>query len=347
MEKSGLATGIGSLPHRNAEDAVNFIFKYLPNIPFWPQLPKRDFREGMIVQYSENFPGLKVTADGLFFDSSNIENELEEFYGRIISGDLDYFKISRDFAEGFYAFYDKLKTANLKNVAFLKCHITGPFTFSAGINNKDGVAVLHDEVYMQAVIKGLVMKAQWQIKLLREFGRKIIIFIDEPYLSAFGSAYTPISKEKVVKLLGELSGGLVAEDILIGVHCCGNTDWSILTDTPGIDIISFDAFGFIDKLALYADNLKAFFARGGNLCWGIVPTQDSPELYEPDYFVDRIEAGINVLEKKGLDKKIIKSNLFLSPSCGLGTQNETIAAKVFSNLSKVSSILQREFKIFS
>ncbi len=340
MKIRGLATGIGSLPHRSAEDAVDFIFKYLPNIPFWPQLPKRDFREGMIVQYSEKFPGLKVTADGLYFDNSNIENELEDFYGRIISGDLDYFKISRDFAEGFHVFYEKLKTTNLKNVEFLKCHITGPFTFLAGINNKDGVPVLHDEVYMQVVIKGLAMKAQWQIKLLREFGRKIIIFIDEPYLGCFGSAYTPITREKVIQLLGELAGGLVSEDTLIGVHCCGNTDWSILTDTPGIDIISFDAFGFIDKLVLYADNLKAFFERGGNLCWGIVPTQDSLDFYEPDYLIDKIESGLNILEKKGLDKKLTSKNLLLSPSCGLGTQNETTAAKVFSILSEVSSVLR-------
>lgn len=337
----GLATGIGSLPHRDADKAVDFIFKYLPNIPFWPQLPKRDIREGMVAQYSENLPCLKVTADGLFFDNHDIENELEVFYSRIISGDISYFKISRDFAEGLYSFYEKLKSSDLKAVEFIKCHITGPFTFSASINNKKGVAILHDEVFMQVVIKGLVMKAQWQINLFRKFGKKLILFIDEPYLASFGSAYTSITRENVIRLLGELTSALRSEDVLIGVHCCGNTDWSMFAEVPGIDIISFDAFGFIDKLVLYAENLKGFFKKGGILCWGIVPTQETPEFLAADYLLGKIEDGIKILVKKGLDEDLARNNLFLSPSCGLGTLDETKAAQVFSSLSEVSAILRK------
>jgi methionine synthase II (cobalamin-independent) len=341
MSIKGLATGIGSLPHRDADKAVDFVFKYLPQVPFWPQLPKLDIREGMVSQFSERLPCLKVTADGLYFDNCNIENELETFYGRIISGDHEYFKISSEYAQGFYSFYEKLKSGGPGGIEFIKCHVTGPFTFAGSLTNREGVAFLHDEIFMQSVVKGLAMKAQWQLRMFRQFNKKMIIFIDEPYLSSFGSAYTPISREAVVKVLDELTSAIKSPDVLIGVHCCGNTDWSMFTDVPGIDIINFDAFGFTDKLVLYADNLKGFFKRGGILCWGIVPTQESQDLPETDPLLRKIEDGIKSLVKKGVDEKLVRENLLLSPSCGLGTLDENKAAKVFSRLSELSAILRK------
>jgi methionine synthase II (cobalamin-independent) len=336
----GLATGIGSLPLHDADAAVEMVLKYFPAIPFWPQLPKRDIREGMVEQFCENLPCIKVTGDGLFFDDHDSEKELEVFYDRIISGDTEYFKISQDFAEGLYSFREKLKRLDLKPVEFIKCHITGPFTFAASVKNKQGVAILHDEIFMQAIIKALAMKGQWQLKFFRQFGKKMIIFIDEPYLAGFGSAYTPISRESVVKGLEELVSALKSDDALIGVHCCGNTDWSIFTDIPGIDIINFDAFGFIDKLVLYAADLKEFFKKGGILCWGIAPTQDVTDFPDTDQMVKKIEEGIKALVKKGVDESLARNNLLLSPSCGLGTLDESKTVRIFSSLSEVSHRLR-------
>lgn len=34
------ATGIGSLPHRDRQSGLDFIFRHFPEIPFWPQFPK-------------------------------------------------------------------------------------------------------------------------------------------------------------------------------------------------------------------------------------------------------------------------------------------------------------------
>src|SRR4030042_905944 len=182
----GLATGIGSLPHQVADAALNLIFKYLPQIPFWPQLPKRDIREGMVAQFSEHLPCLKVAREGLFFSTlEDKEKELEVFYERIIAGDTEYFKISPDFALGLHKFYQRLENSDLKNIEFIKCQITGPFTFAASVKGEKGSALLHDEVFMQAILKGLAMKALWQIKNFQKFDKKIILFMDEPYLGYF------------------------------------------------------------------------------------------------------------------------------------------------------------------
>jgi len=328
------------LPHKDAGRAAEFILKNLPEIPFWPQLPKRDIREGMVAQFSENLPCLRVAGDGIFWDNRDCEKELEVFYNRIISGESIYFKITREFAAGFYSFYERFRKADRSRVKAVKCQITGPFSFAASINNKEGVALLHDEVFMQAVLKGLAMKAQWQIEVLREFKKKIILFIDEPYLAVFGSAFSPLSREKVVSTLSELAGPLKAEDVLIGVHCCGNTDWSIFTDVPAVDIISFDAYGFQEKILLYAADLAKFFGRGGFLCWGIVPTQDfSPKLTAQE-LAHKVKSGIQELARKGVDPKAAENNLLVSPSCGLGSLDEAQAVKIFGLLSEVSALLR-------
>jgi len=325
----GLATGIGSLPHKDVDSALDLIFKYTPQIPFWPQLPKRDIREGMVEQFSE----------GLVFKPE--EKELEKFYERIIANDIDYFKISPDFAVGLHKFYQRLEKTNLKGIEFIKCQVVGPFTLAASINDAQGIALLHDTVFMQAILKGLTMKALWQIDFFKNFKKKIIIFLDEPYLGCFGSAYAPINREEVIKGLTEVTEGIKSDNVLTGVHCCGNTDWSIFTNVKTIDIISFDAFGFLDRLVLYADNLKDFFKRGGIVCWGIVPTQELSG-QSPDLLLEKIKEGIRVLVKKGLDKDLLLENLMLSPSCGMGTLDIDKTEKILNILSQISEKIKEK-----
>lgn len=338
----GLATGIGSLPHKDADSALDLIFKYTPCIPFWPQLPKRDIREGMVAQFSENIPCLDITTAGLAFNAKDKDSKLGAFYEQIISNDVDYFKIGEDFAQGLHRFYQRLEKTDLKDVEFIKCQVIGPFTFAAAIKDEDGFALLHDMVFFQAILKAIIMKALWQICFFRKFGKKIILFLDEPYLACFGSAYTPINREDVVNNLTELTQELKSNDVLLGIHCCGNTDWSMFTDIEGLDIISFDAFEFLDKFMLYAEDLNNFLKKGKerSICWGIVPTQDFQEGLTADYLISKIKEGIETLAKKGLDKDLLLDKLLVSPSCGLGTLDVEKSGKIFGLLSEVSSTIR-------
>jgi methionine synthase II (cobalamin-independent) len=340
---TGLATGIGSLPFKDPDEALDLVFKHIPHIPFWPQLPKRDIREGMILQFSENLPCLEIIDGDLIYRGRDRDRELEVFYEKVISQDLDHFQITPKFAAGLHRFYHRLKEADLKEVDFIKLQITGPFTFLAGVNDEKGVSLLHDKVFRQALIKGLNMKALWQVKLFSEFAKKAIVFIDEPYLSCFGSAYTPLNKYDVVQGLTELGEGLKAAGALLGVHCCGNTDWSIFTDIPEVDIINFDAFSFQEKFVLYAQELSAFLRRGGFICWGVVPTQNFSGKEDPQMLAEKIRQGINVLSKKGVEEKLLLNNLLISPACGLGTFDQRLAEGIFELLGKTSDFIQKNF----
>ena len=55
-----LATTIGSLPHINVNDALDLIFKTIPDAPVCPQLSKVSPNEDMLIQYTENFAGIKI-----------------------------------------------------------------------------------------------------------------------------------------------------------------------------------------------------------------------------------------------------------------------------------------------
>ncbi|MDP2927833.1 MAG: hypothetical protein Q8N80_03415 [Candidatus Omnitrophota bacterium] len=337
----GLATGIGSLPLTDAQIAVDLILRYVPAAPFWPQLPKCNVREGMLAQFSENLPGLKFDAGDLHFIAGDKEKELELFYDRFIAQDLEYFKISPDFARGLHAFYERLNSMDLSGVEFIKCQVTGPFTFCSGITDVEGKIILHDEVLMQAMVKGLGMKALWQLEYFKKFGKKMIMFFDEPYLTGVGSAYTPVNRNEVIDVYSELTDTLKSQGSLIGIHCCGNTDWSMLTDTVGIDIINFDAFNFQERFVLYADNLNRFLKKGGIICWGIVPTQEFNTDQSPELLVQKIKFGLGLLVKKGIDRQLLLERLLISPACGLGTLDAQKAEGILSLLNQTSLFIRK------
>jgi len=182
-----------------------------------------------------------------------------------------------------------------------------------------------------------------------KFGKKILVFYDEPYLGCFGSAYTPINREKVVDILAEsaetfnavvareLEESLISsKDVLRGIHCCGNTDWSIFTDIQAINIISFDAFGFLDRVLLYTDDLQKFFEQDGILAWGIVPTQAFSSEINTRLLANKLEHGFKLLVDKGIEENLIKNNLILTPSCGLGTLSCETADAIFKCLQDLS-----------
>ncbi|MDD5771697.1 MAG: methionine synthase, partial [Candidatus Omnitrophica bacterium] len=91
MNIKGLATGIGSLPFTDAQKAADIVLRYIPSIPFWPQLPKSGAREGMLAQFSENLPGIRLDGRDVRFDPADRESELEAFYAKFIERDLSYF----------------------------------------------------------------------------------------------------------------------------------------------------------------------------------------------------------------------------------------------------------------
>jgi methionine synthase II (cobalamin-independent) len=330
------ATGIGSVPWVNAYDACRKITGLLPDIPFWPQLVKLNSLEYMIAQFTEGLPLIEINSAGVpFLSDSNKEEAITGFFEHYIETDLEYFRISRDYAEGLHRLIE-LENETRPDGAYIKGHITGPVTFAAGIKDREGKTLLSHPDTLEVIAKGLAIKALWQVRALEKTGRKPIIFLDEPYLSCFGSELLPIGRHEVTGLLKEVIEYLKQRSgAIIGIHCCGNTEWSMIMDS-GVDIINFDAFSFQESLFLYPDHLKRFISNGGTIAWGIVPTGDAAGKADIDEIYEKLVSGLNRLINLGLDKELVYAASILTPACGMGTMTEKASSDVLDLLSNLS-----------
>jgi methionine synthase II (cobalamin-independent) len=329
-----LATGIGSLPHPDPRAALDLILSTFPAIPFWPQLSRRDFRENMYAQFSEDLVGVKIDLAhewiGAVIDDETLAGA-EAFYARYLENDPDLFAVSRDYAAGLYALRDY--RAALRDAKWLKGQVTGPISFGLKVVDQNLRPMLYDDTLRDVLVKHLARKAQWQEKFLTDVGalhaspRPTIIFVDEPSLALIGASVVALNRDEVIRDLEEVFSALQG---LKGTHCCGNTDWSLLLETS-VHVISFDAYNYAENLALFADHVRHFLDRGGVLAWGIVPTVEEHIARETvDSLVARLDAAIGLLVKKGIDRDLLYERALITPACGLGTLSVGAAERAFA-----------------
>ena len=160
--------------------------------------------------------------------------------------------------------------------------------------------------------------------------------MDEPYLSGFGSAFSSIQRHEVIEILRKVIDYLRENsDALIGIHCCGNTDWSMIIET-GIDIINFDAFEYMDHFLLYPDDIMGFIRNGGTIAWGIVPTSGFTGKETVEGLFSKIEEGLHRIHGWGITPEMLAQRSILTPACGMGTMDPDMAKKGMGLLSRLS-----------
>jgi len=292
----------------------------------------------MTIQFSEGLPLLEIRESkrDLVISSVDREPELVMFYDHFFNDDVDYFAMSEQYAPGLFELVRMVCQNPDKYGPYIKGQTVGPVTFAAGIKEGEGKSVLYNPDLLEALTKGLAIKALWQVRELGKSGKKPIVFLDEPYLSGFGSAFTPIERHEVISLIKEVLDYLrERSDVLIGIHCCGNTDWSMIVEV-GPDIINFDAYGYMDTFLLYPEEVKHFFRGGGIIAWGIVPTADFTGEESVEGLHEKLEKGLNRLYEWGLTPETVIENSILTPACGMGTMEQNWADRALDLLSVLS-----------
>jgi len=335
------ATGIGSLGHCNSKDAVSLVLEVFPEIPFWVQLPQRSFKENMYVQFSEGIPGIVIKEEErkIYIDTRKInEEDLANVYESYLKKDVEKFSITKEYAEGFYEYMEQMKG---RDFLYLKGQITGPISFLLTITDELKRPIIYNEGIADSILKILSLKALWQIKKLKEVSDKVIIFIDEPYLVSLGSGFVNLDPRDVLKNLNEIIEEIKKEKVWVGIHCCGNTDWGLLSQTD-TDIISFDAYNFGESLLIYSEAINEFLKRGGIIAWGIVPT-DLEEINIEDLF-KRLKEEIKLLENKGINKEILYRQSLVTPSCGLGSYTPERGENVLRITKEISLRIKEKLR---
>jgi len=337
VEFGCLPTIIGSMPHTDPAEACSQIVHYLKDIPAWPQLPDRSFLENMYVQYSEGFPGVVIGGDRVYVDRSReLDRPLEQLYTAYLDNDADKYPIGAEYAAGLDAF---LNLENLSPPA-VKGQITGPVSWGLTITDENRRSIIYDDVLGDAAAKLLRLKASWQERKLSKISKNTIIFVDEPYMASFGSAFVSLSRERVISLLEEVFGGISG---LKGVHCCGNTDWSVLLATTA-DILSFDTYNYAESLSLYPAEVKKLLDRGGAIAWGIVPNEAEVLARETVVSLkDRLEEAMVPFTRNGVPfQQLIKQGL-LTPSCTLTPLSIEAAAQAMELLAGLSAAIRERY----
>jgi methionine synthase II (cobalamin-independent) len=336
LEWGCLPTAIGSMPHTNPDEACSIVMKYLSDIPAWPQLPRRSPQENMVIQFSEGFPGVIIKGDKIHVEpSANFESELEQIYIDCEQDNAREYDISTEYAAGLHTFLSEATGSKI-----VKGQVTGPVTWGLRVTRQDGLGILYDDTLAETAAKFLRLKASWQENILRKISPNTIIFVDEPYLVSLGSVFTPIPEEKVPALLEEVIKGIKGTK---GLHCCGNSNWSVLLDTK-IDILSFDAYNYASSLSTHSDKVKSFLERGGSIAWGIIPNEEEALAKESlSSLRDRLEESMALFTRDGVGFKQIIAQSLITPSCGLASLSLEAANQALELTAKLSQDLRTRY----
>lgn len=353
----GMATGIGSLPHRTAKEALAVINTYIPKFPHWPQLPQGEVKEGFVEQSAYpllDFGLARIIANPgenerlvFLMDRPEWTDNLTEFYSRFMAAEegdlaaLDKFAFPREGVKGFYAFLEELKEGKGIKAQFLKGQVSGPVTVGFCMTDHERKAAYYHPELRDVIVKTVQLQAKWQLRELKALGLPALISIDDPGIYACGlSTHITLTKEMIQEDLTIIIDTIHQEGGLAGVHVCAGSDWSIILETD-VDVLFFDAYEYFESLAPYTEILGSFLERGGVVGWGIVPTSDKIHGESVESLYSKLQGQIDILVKRGIPAERLVSQALITPSCGTGLLSLEAAEKIYSATAGLSEMWKK------
>ena len=330
-------TLIGSMPYTDPAAACATISKHLTDLPAWPQLPRRVNLENLYIQYSEGFPGIEIENEKIRVEKgANFDNELEKIYTDAHEDRSDRYAVSKEYAAGLHSFASGQKS----KIPIAKGQLIGPVSWGLCVTDHTGKGIIYDDALSDATGKFLRLKAAWQEAFLGSIARQTVIFIDEPYLTSLGSAFIALPNEQISQLISEVLAGISG---IKGIHCCGSTDWSLLLNLP-VDIISFDAYNYLDSILCYQADLCSFVRKGKAVAWGIVPNDEDVLRKESiATLYDRFCDALAPLTREGIPIRDLVRQSIITPTCGLASLSQDAVEQVFALLNGVSGRIRRKY----
>lgn len=329
-------TGIGSLPHTQADLALQVAFAH--DLPFLPQLPAGHPSELMIPSAVEGLPGVIVDGEGLVqVDVARWQEAGPAFRARVsadlASGDLRAWEPSIEACRAWRPFLFEVES---RQVTFAKVQVAGPVTVRWAMRTTTGEALAAVPGLEADVLELVLARALALVKAVKRAGATPVCFLDEPGLFAIarGSAQqaTALSDLRVV------IAALQREGALVGLHCCGNTDWAAVL-ALGLDVLSIDARLSLDAVLEERDAWLSFLATGATLALGVVPT-NLASTYDVRELCDSIEASLRATLPEGASFEGAIAGLWLTPACGLGLRTAPDAERIVAEVRQAQRLLR-------
>ncbi len=324
---AGAVTGIGSLPHSSGYGAVDAVMRLCPEVPFWPQLPKRSQKEGIISQ------GLGVLGDliearengfGFEVKAGHIDAVVKRLHGS--DGAL-----SEEAAMGFYAFEYGLREGAFPSARAVKGQIEGPITLAAYLFYK-GQPFLSDATLFAAVAFHVSQMVCWQIERMRLAGLPVLLFVDEPALCLEA---TMAAEDRFLSALAVTLEDARTRGAWAGLHCCAASPFARMCRV-GADILSFDAHAGLEEFFLEKE-ARAHMQRGGLVAYGLIPTWPSLADLDANTIFRRWLASAAMVG----DPQELARAAMVSATCGLGMLDDNAARESFALADAVSSLFRK------
>jgi len=266
-------TSMGILPHVDEHRALDLALSM--DIPFWPQLPLKDFRDDMWVQFSRNFPGIVIdwANKRLRFDTEKFYQEFEEYSIHI--EDLDFFEIKKEHSLLFHKFLEK----DLSNYQAIRGQVTGPLNLGFRILDEQNRPIIYHDDIRELLFDYVKKKIIWQFNKLKSKNKNSFVWIDEPAVAWTFSSFSGYTEAQAKYDLKKFFSSLPKPR---GLHLCINVDMDFLTSLD-IEILSIKAYQMEILPHAAARSLAKFLEKNKIICWGIVPTvsvfldQETPE----------------------------------------------------------------------
>lgn len=353
LQRGHSTTGIGSLPHHNADAALEYSFRM--GIPFLPQIPIRNPWEYMIAQALEGLPGLQADTDGSVTLNTDIWlSRASNFTARLADAfasdeRLEDFEPTPSISSCWQPFVWELEERQVK---LAKIQIAGPMTAQWALKLKDGMGhpiatqpfieknpELTTQIFRLVLARALAMS-----KRLKRAGVQPLLYLDEPGLYAF----TATNPRHVLALqeLKLLVQALSKQGVQVGIHCCGNTDWAAVLSLP-IQYLSLDTALSLGSLLSSVDMLTRFIRNGGKLSLGVIPTGRTPLLQSVDaralFGSIATELKDHLAKDPALAQQILSQAIY-TPACGLALQSTADAELILDSLSSFENLARSEIR---
>ncbi len=333
-EQGRRITGIGSLPHSNIDSALEFSMRL--GIPYLPQIPIRNPWEYMIPQALDGLPGIQLEAGGILSLQLDLwesqSHHLDRRLARAFETEnFDEFEPLASTSGGWQPFLWELQE---RGHSTAKIQIAGPFTSQWAIQIKGNsstplLSELSGQIFRLTLARSLAMVRRLTAEKIHP-----IFMLDEPGLFAYSSLNPKhLSALKEINLMVQ---SLKKAGATVGIHCCGNTDWSAVVQT-GIHLLSLDTSLSLPAALgpTHRPALESWLNSGGRFCFGVIPTdtETQKESSQVPRLVEQLKKNLNSswIGEIGKTQKVLEQAIY-TPACGLALHSISEAESVLETL---------------
>lgn len=300
----GAATGVGSLPFTDRDEAARIVTGELPDLAHLPELPTRGAGASMIGRAAVLLVDLHVDLQPAGWRLVDRAGADERRAGSMLAADLDALEIA---AHGYQG--------------PLKVQVSGPLTLAASIEKSRGDRALADHGARRDLTESLAegVRAHVADVAKRVPGAQVVLQLDEPSLPAILAGSIPtISGFGRLRSVTEpeaeslLAGVMAAAGVPVVVHCCAPDVPVLALQRAGAVAVAVDP-ARLDE-TVFGDLAQAVDA--GLALWpGVIPSI-RPETSPADR--ELAQRVVGLWRRLDQDPAAMVARTVVTPSCGLG-----------------------------